>query len=164
MWSEHLEKLVAWVTEQGWEVDLRAGNTDEVNEETMKIKLNSTRSSRETICYTLLHEIGHAILFQQTDYGERFVDVVEAKQKKSYGGNKYRVGRVEEELAAWAVGLDVGKQLGIPVNLSSFNKVKSKAVMTYFKWAARANEFAYTKGPRNSSKASAKTNTDESTV
>lgn len=82
--------------------------------------------------WTLLHESGHAKIFNISDYHQSFGKIAEEHdrpgQKQS---NQYRYQKLKEEMLAWEIGLNIAKSLNIAVDEVEYEKYAAKCYMSY---------------------------------
>lgn len=131
-WFEVLKILENYCSKRGWEIEYSATKVDEAFPDTNKIVLNQKHNS-ETMCYFLMHELGHMLMIlDDPDYEVKFKVLERNRQTQTY-----RVGCVEEELCAWSEGLRLAQELGLELNLDKFEELKAKSVSSYMMWALR---------------------------
>jgi hypothetical protein len=113
-----LERAVKYARRRGLVVKFVHGSTGFIDNDA-KVVVVPKHSSFEHILYVLLHELGH-------------------HKSLRYKVSDRRIDILEEEMNAWRLAWDLGAKLGVLTveNLSTFNRAKSRALMTYVRWAA----------------------------
>ena len=136
-WKGAIKKLTEYCESRGWAVKIAPGSIDQAWFDQKKmIELNS-RHKPELLYYTFLHELGHMhILIDTPDnqYLDIFRTLQSAREKKKYGTLAYRVGIVEEEIAAWRIGYEFAIDRGMPINPDIFDRYKSRMLAGYMRW------------------------------
>lgn len=140
-WNKSLKKLVELCEDRGWTVEF-SKKEDAALTQTDKIVINKTRS-KENMFYMLLHELGHFLVCSGKDYEKKFRAVFVGKEHKKYGTLSYRVGIVEEELAAWKAGYQFAINNNFTINEDRFNKIKSRMIASYMRWVVKNNNKHY---------------------
>lgn len=134
-WNSQFQKLQNHANGRGWQVKVGRFLPNTADEAKSLVTIQKT--TPEMMVYYLIHEMGHMLLFFSNDYSTRFRNFAEARDRKAYGTAQYRVGKVEEELAAWDEGLNLATLLGISVDEKKFNKLKTKCITSYMVWAVK---------------------------
>ena len=97
------------------------------------IAINSKQTYKKKF-FCLMHEVGHYILHQKIEFKMRFPeDCVGAKGRKKT--KRFVVDRLREEVLAWEEGLNYAENLGIEVDMESYNRQRTKALYKYIEWA-----------------------------
>lgn len=136
VWQRQLDNLDIYASTQDWKIVVRDEVEDYADDSVASVFIKR-RLNKETQTYITLHELGHLVLFKHQDYGIRFASMCNARARKAYGTQVYRVGRVEEELAAWDEGRKIAQILGIPLNEKRYNRLRAHNVSSYMMWAQR---------------------------
>lgn len=131
-----IQKLEMWASKKGFKLSFGA-TPDQVSFEN-KIIYVYNKQKKENQVYSLLHECGHILVSQNIEDFEKSYPMyahasdVTKRQEKT---NKYKVSLIGEEFEAWKRGLSLAKRLGIEINKENYDKIMSKCLMTYIKWA-----------------------------
>lgn len=102
----------------------------------------------ENILYSLLHEIGHFILFRRKSYKEKYglaATVLDSQIVKTSSQSKrlskklskrleYRILSIKEELDAWEAGLEFSKKYKIKINKKKWNLIRNYCIEGYCSW------------------------------
>jgi hypothetical protein len=133
-WNLHINNLIYWANDRGYEVELVKGGDDSICHISKHIEINSS-SRPELQVIRLLHECGHALIF---DNGSSF----NFKEKRDYPKNTtaYKVFSVMEEVEAWKRGKDLAKRLNIPIEEAEWEKDMVRALKKYINWASDLKE------------------------
>ena len=100
-----------------------------------KILTIITRQHLETRLYTLLHEAGHLILYEEYDHSGLFPSIIYQPFRKRFS-KASAVDVVRNEVLAWEVAYELAGTLGISVNHKKWNNIRKKCLYEYCKWAA----------------------------
>jgi hypothetical protein len=133
-WTIHINNLIYWANEKGYHVEMLEGGDDSICQESKLIEINSS-SRTELQVIRLLHECGHALIFEN---GSSFN--FKEKRSESESSVKYKVFTVIEEVEAWKRGRDLAKRLSIPIDDSEWEKDMVKALKKYINWASDLKE------------------------
>jgi hypothetical protein len=136
VWQRQLDNLDIYASTQDWTIVVR-DKVEDYADDSVRSVFIKRRLNKETQTYITLHELGHLVLFKQKDYGLRFASMCNARARKAYGTLVYKVGRVEEELAAWEEGKKIADILGIPLNEKRYYRLRAHNIGTYLLWAQR---------------------------
>lgn len=134
-WQKQLTTLERYVSSKKWTVRyLKKAKNDWADWERKRISLKK-RANQEILFYIFLHELGHMLLFQNgRAYSSKYEEVFD---EFTGGTQPVSIARIEEELEAWRTGARLAKRLKLKTDRRNFEKVKSKYVMTYIRWAHR---------------------------
>jgi hypothetical protein len=117
-----IKKLTVWAAERG--LNVRFANVAAVDSEYCPESRTITISNRVGLrsqTYLLAHECGHALINQQ---GTQYADG--------------RLGRVEEELAAWHRGRRLTARLKIRVDRKAYARLRARMLKSYLRWCVDA--------------------------
>lgn len=136
LWLQQLEKLDIYIKANGWEL-FQSSNVIDLADSEKQTIFNKSVQDKEIQVYSCLHECGHMKLFDLPNYNKVFKMVSQSRQKKTYGTQVYRVGRIEEELKAWEEAEKIAESLCIPLNQKRFLRLKAVCISDYMEWALR---------------------------
>ena len=131
-------RMVAnWLRTKGYTVEYSYNAVDEIQFADKKIII-STRTSPENRLYSLLHECGHLLEYNNSaSYRKKYPlaerILLDARTQQSIQG---RVETVGEEIEAWNKGEKLADRLGIKMNKQRYKKYAAKQVITYIDWAS----------------------------
>jgi hypothetical protein len=133
--TENIQKIINWITDSGWDVNLR-GRRNEADHFNSVVNINyQTRGKK--LLYTLLHEAGHIVLRDDpVKFMSRYQGVTAAlinDHKANY--SNFKVDTLKEEFDAWRIGEDLANNLNIDMNFKDYNKFGNLCLMSYIKWA-----------------------------
>ena len=136
-WNDQFQHLTHWAESKGYQVVLETDGEDHICFEEKRVTIDS-RCWSENRFYTLLHECGHLLIYQnrrsfQKDYPMYAVFAVDGRQAKS---NAYRVSLIAEEIMAWKKGRDLARRLNLTIDKTKYDQVMVEAVMSYIDMAA----------------------------
>ena len=128
--QEYIDALVIWAFEKGYYVIFDRNGDDSICRESKIISIKNTRSL-ETQLYTLLHECGHLLIYNNNSVFEY------ERVEGSYGEKTMtrKSFRVIEEVEAWKRGKTLASRLGITINEKKWDREVSSAINKYMKWA-----------------------------
>lgn len=125
-----IECLVSWAESKSYTVEFVKNGDDSICKISKQIEINSSRPL-ETQFYRLLHECGHALIFENG--GKlNFEPNIQPKQDNA----QIRTLTVIEEIEAWQRGLTLAKRLRIPVDEKKWEFLMLAAIRKYIVWAA----------------------------
>lgn len=131
-----LTKLIDWCLERSIVVNFAQIENGTFNPpKTIEI---SGRAAPETQLFWLLHECGHSLIENSE---KRIIKRGRRGSALEYQDQRSLTTRIEyvkEELEAWDRGFSLAERLGIFINKVRWNKQRSQALATYFKWSVRA--------------------------
>lgn len=129
--SKRLRKLENWITEKGY--SLKWAKFDQVDYEMKEVKICSVQSKENQI-YSFLHECGHIILSNKSNYNKDFKVIndadVDARKMRS---DLYKYKQLREEIEAWECGYELANQLKIRINKDKYDAYAAKCFKTYVK-------------------------------
>ena len=97
------------------------------------ITINS-RQSPQTRLYTLLHEAGHFVLFEERDSQKLFPNIIYQPFGKRFT-QANAIDVIRNEVMAWEEGRNLAFQLGIEIDDKRWNSMRKKCLYDYCKWA-----------------------------
>ena len=128
---EHLEAHL--VDKYDIFISFASNNLNSCSEIDKVITVN-TRQRSESRLYTMLHEAGHFILYEEHDYQALFPSIIHQPFKK-YFTQANVVDVIRNEVLAWEEGRKLAHQLEIEVNSKKWNNLRKKSLYDYFIWA-----------------------------
>lgn len=142
-----MDKLESWLQRRGFDLELEDGGDDSVCFDTMNVLINSRLSPSSKLA-TLLHECGHIAVFQQRlkdrrarVAGSTFHQFVRTSSiRDSRLTRRSRIDTVTEEIEAWDRGEAIAKRLKIRYNKKLFANIRTKSLMTYFRWTVKGSK------------------------
>ena len=133
-YKECIEILKGWAETRGLEV-CRGFGFDAYFHEEKHIVYNHKLRNKTNQIYSLLHECGHAIAFNDkrsyklnfpTLYKQRFTD-----KKTSKRTNRYKMEIIFEEYDAWRRGYRLANKLGLDIDSDKYFAYAARWVKTY---------------------------------
>jgi Zn-dependent peptidase ImmA (M78 family) len=128
--SIHLDKFIAFCLSEGVkEIVYKSGTDDEYDSENKQIVINRRRTDEHKL-YILLHEYGHHHLMQNKNLANKFKAI-----SNRYARNMLteQILAIEEEVLAWHYGEEAAKALGIPLDQTKFQLLKSRCLRTHIR-------------------------------
>jgi len=137
-WKYKYDQLKKWIEGKGYSIVEGSRVEDSIVYEDLKIFIN-TLSRIEYRFYTLLHECGHYLLFENSKvFLETYPifpsNVEDGRVERSV---KYKVCLIAEELKAWEKGWRLAHQLNLPVDQKKYHHCMVDALWTYIADAAK---------------------------
>jgi hypothetical protein len=140
LWKYQIIMICDEIQHIGYHVVSYTDADDHVDFELKTIHINS-RNHAENRFYTLLHELGHLIVRDNSDewiadhpvYVHSHESCEDGRVEK---GKAYKVSLISEEIEAWKHGRRFAKGLNLYIDDKKYNKHMTESVMTYIKWAA----------------------------
>jgi Zn-dependent peptidase ImmA (M78 family) len=127
-WNILIFNLVEYCNSMGVKVFFKRGCSDEYEPDDKTIQINTQRT-KENQLYILLHEIGHHLIFENSELADKFAILNEKKVKCNLSN---QILELEEEVNAWHNGEEVARALGIELN-SRFQLLKAKCLKSYIR-------------------------------
>jgi len=131
--KECINRLTQWAATRNMEIC--RGNFDAYFHEQKHIVYNMKLRNKDNIVYSLLHECGHAIAFNdRRSYKHNFP--VLYKHRFSPGAvnkrtNRYKMEIVVEEHDAWVRGHRLAKKLSLDIDPDKYYAYAARQVKTY---------------------------------
>lgn len=137
------EKLEKWLERRGFDLEMEDGADDSVCFTTKSVAINS-RVCESTQLATLLHECGHVDVYHSrlkdkrkkvagSTYRQFVRNCGDSRRERALG---VRIGIVDEEIEAWDRGEAIAKRLKIKYSKKLYQLLRTKSLMTYFRWTA----------------------------
>jgi hypothetical protein len=140
-WKNYFKVLEDFVSQYGWKVKYYKIVRSQALLAEKTINLQETKNIEKTF-YTLLHEVGHAVVYSDVvTYYKRYKHI----NRSHYGTIGYRINVIEEEVAAWQVAEDLADKLSLPFNQKNFDSEKYHCLKSYVEWMWKINR----KGKKN---------------
>lgn len=132
---KNLNSVAEYASNLGWNVVFEKDSEDGIVPALRNITINS-HLSKKTQLFALLHECGHATLFDnQEKYLKRYPDgYVRYAGKTCKRSNRHKIDVLREEIAAWDTAEAIIEFLGINVNMRDFHDERNRSLMTYIEW------------------------------
>ena len=127
-WNILICKVVDYCKLINLQVVFKRGCTDEYEPDDKIIFINNQRT-KENQLYILLHEIGHHLIFENSELANKFAILNEKKVKCNLSN---QILELEEEVNAWHNGEEVARVLGIELS-SRFQLLKAKCLKSYIR-------------------------------
>lgn len=133
-----MQKLACWLEQQASDLVCARGLADQVEfdgPETCRscVYINSSASKPSQLA-ALIHECGHVIINrrrrrsqQRRIFGFRHSEWWKARRPSQH----WKLAELQEELAAWDVGMELAQRLRVRVSLRRLRCCRSRALMTY---------------------------------
>lgn len=129
---EAIELLIEYATDINYSVIV--GNEkvaySECDSITRSITINETDNTK--MLYILLHEIGHALIFETEAYMESFGEISKQVNKpREEQDNVYHYQVLKEEMLAWETGLNLAESLNIFIDFEDYDRHAADSYMSY---------------------------------
>ncbi len=139
-WLKQIDHLREVLFGMGYVLCEATDVEDSVHFQEREVHINS-RQHPETRFYTILHELGHIMVAENSDTFSADVPMyVHSHTMPNDGrrerGKAYRVSLVAEEIEAWKLGRRFAIAQGLWVDNEKYNKHMTDAVMSYIEWSA----------------------------
>ncbi len=130
IWRHALETLETWSNERGYFVNFEKSGDTCICHLSKIIEINSS-FSEEIQTYLLLHECGHALIFE---YEGTFNY---SKFRNDENADNHKIFRLIEEVEAWKRGFTLAKKLKIKINEEKWENEIKDAIEKYAKWSVK---------------------------
>lgn len=131
--QECIDRLSAWAQSRNLEVC--KGNFDAYFHEQRHVVYNKYLRNKNNQIYSLLHECGHAIAFNdKRSYRSRFPVLYKQRFTPSAVNkrtNRYKMEVVMEEHDAWVRGHRLATKLGLDIDSDKYYAYAARQVKTY---------------------------------
>lgn len=138
-----MEKLSNWLKRRGFDLERERGAEDCVCFSSSTVFIDAS-ASQEAQLATLLHECGHVDVLQERLKNKRLKVAgatlgrwARTSNSRSRRALRVRISVVTEEIEAWDRGEALARRLKIRFNRRTFDNVRTRALMTYFRWTAQ---------------------------
>lgn len=131
IYKDNIEKIVNYLNELKWSIDLNiSSEQSQCIPEERRIIINEPTDI--DILYTLLHEAGHGILFDDLNYSNSFNElVIQDELPEEEKSNLYHYQKLKEEMLAWENGLTIAISLELNIDEDDYDKTMAKSFMSY---------------------------------
>ena len=131
---EDINKVVRWVSNQGWNVIFEKKGDTGVVPALRNVVIDSS-VSRDNQLYSILHEAGHIMTFNRSDYTEKFPNgYIRYAGKTNKRSDLHKFDVLIEEVTAWQEAERIAEHLGISLNKKNFHIERNKSLKTYTDW------------------------------
>jgi hypothetical protein len=131
IFRDYLDSLTSWVTDKGYHVEFQKGGDTCICRVNKIIEINSSVPLERQV-YLLLHECGHALIFENGSVWK----YDDNRSSSSEQTDSTKVFTVIEEIEAWERAYKLAKRLNIEINDKKWNKEVADAIKKYIDWAA----------------------------
>ena len=129
-WQTQIDKLVQFCQKKEWKIVFKGNGPDICFTSTNEIEIGLSQS-KESLLYSLLHEIGHLIEHQnKTWYKKKYRGL-----NYNRGSKIFKISFIFSEYSAWDAGQRLAKKLDIEINEKTFLRIKSACLFTYLNQA-----------------------------
>lgn len=140
-----LIKLVDWASSSGLKVSFSRIRNGAYDSSLRELRC-SDRMCAENQLFVLLHESGHFDVGNPGPldrFGSGYAAVSNPAIKHSM---LHRIDVLDEELTAWALGLQRAKDLQIDIDIMRYNRLKASYVKSYISWALGTGDYVFDEG------------------
>lgn len=132
---EELNRTAAYAAELGWNVIFEKKGEDGITPALRNITINSS-NSRKSQTFALLHECGHAVLFENREaYYHKYPNgYIRYAMKVNKSSNRHKFDVLREEIAAWDEAEKIADGLGLTFSKRDFWDERNRSLMTYIEW------------------------------
>jgi len=129
-----LNLLAEHVSSMGWNVIFDRHECDGITPALRNITVNSGNTRKSQI-FALLHEAGHAMVFSDPEYYEKYPDgYIRYAGKTTTRSNRHKFDVLREEIAAWEEAEKIVMGLNLDVNMRDMRDERNRSLMTYIEW------------------------------
>ena len=128
--------LKEWLIERGWGFEKSWSLFDHVDWTQKRVVINNRRSLQGQV-FGMLHEIGHIMLGESSEYVTRFSEAHEFKHRKerSHETLRVRMSVFGEEWEAWSLGESLAKKLELQIDYLAFRDSRNIDLKSYAAWS-----------------------------
>jgi hypothetical protein len=134
--EEAIENLVQILTEKGVKITFAPDSVNAYFPVLNEIVVNS-KQNYSSRYYTILHETGHFLLRQQSDFSSKYLlDHSHGSKNKSS-----RIDVLREEIAAWDKALQFVQESNLPHDKDRWDYYSKKYIYQYARWTVNPKAF-----------------------
>lgn len=139
-WLNQIEYLRESLHGMGFQLIEETDTEDRVCFEDNAVHINS-RNHPETRFYTILHELGHIMVAENSDIFRAELPMYVHSPDTPHDGRRergkaYRVSLIAEEIEAWKLGRRFAIAQGLWINNDKYDDHMTDAIISYIDWAA----------------------------
>lgn len=130
-----MARLEAWLVERRWNLEWSRKEDDHVDFTLRKIVVNSKRTPQSQV-FGILHEIGHILLSETSDYELRFSSSDSYKRRKERRQETLSVKAevLGEEWEAWNQGEQFARKMNLNIDYAALRATRNRDLKSYAKW------------------------------
>lgn len=136
--QKQIDKVVKWLKKKNYDVSFHHYFEDQMSDSDREV-LISSRNSKETQLFAILHECGH-LLLRQHDRNKKLFPAVakydetyQRKNKQALATKGYIIDFIHEEILAWDEGEKLANRLKLKIDIEKYRKDKYKYVFWHLK-------------------------------
>ncbi len=95
----------------------------------------STKQSWKKRLYTLLHEIGHIMIYRNKESWKKDFSVftLDVYDQRKYRSHKYQVSLIAEEIDAWRIGRQIAEECNVFLDNEEYHSLMNSCVFSYIR-------------------------------
>lgn len=134
--QESIKNLCDTLTEKGLKITFSSDGENAYFPLTNEIRINSKQNIASKY-YTLLHEVGHYLLRQQSDFSSKYLvdHSLGSKNKNS------RIDVLREEIVAWDKALQFAEDNNLKFEKEKMDYYSKKYIYQYALWTVNPERF-----------------------
>jgi hypothetical protein len=125
-----IDKLTDWIESYGYIIDFY-GDDNCICSLSKVIEIDASQLDKEIILYTLMHEAGHILVFNNPGQ----LKLLNPSLRQSPLSKEEKILVLLEEIEAWKRGKNLGKRLGLLVDEKKLESERAEALFKYIKWS-----------------------------
>ena len=136
-WRNQINIISGMLASYGYNVCEYTDAVDQVDLESKSVHINS-RKHAESRFYTLLHELGHVDIYENSadEFESNHPVYVQAVCGQTYHSKAGRVSLLAEEIQAWKKGRIFAREADLYIDDAKYNQHMTEAIISYINWAA----------------------------
>jgi hypothetical protein len=134
--QEAINKLTNYLTDNGVTVKFNSEGENAYFPEPNIITIN-TRQNLKSRYYSMLHEMGHYLLRQQSDFSTKYL----VDHSFSSKNKDRRIDVLREEVAAWDKAYEFTKANDYPIEKDKWDFYSKKFIYQYALWVISPSRF-----------------------
>mgnify|MGYP006281825395 CR=1 FL=1 len=134
--EQALNKLTEHLKSKNVTVEFNSEGDNSYYPEPNLIRIN-TRQNMKSRYYSLLHEVGHYLLRQQSDFSTKYL----LDHSFSSRTKDRRVDVLREEIAAWDKAMEFIEVNGYPFEKERWDHYSKKFIYQYAMWVVNPSKF-----------------------
>lgn len=136
---ESIDRIIKHVKkEYDYDISISKKNTCNECDPTKKLITIVDNMSEQNMMFSLLHEVGHILIFALEDYSGSFGAIADEHHRpNNRKTNLAHFQKLKEEMFAWEMGIKLANELKLDIDFDAYDKYSAKCYMTYVRYAAQ---------------------------
>jgi len=134
---QDINKIASFLANRGWNVFFEKGGEEGIVPALRSVTVDTSKK-RSTQLNSILHEAGHAVMFADPEYTEKYKDgYLRVTTKKSTRTLRHKMEVLREEMTAWDRAELIVDLLDVKIDIQRFRDDRNRSLKTYVEWVAK---------------------------